>query len=86
MLMTSTLETNVLTSGLLQQGCQCHRLSGALYKYYHQHSGLIVKYTICLKSLLQQGIQDPVFYGDLVQKFKRIVGVSSLSDQFKTII
>ena len=36
-----------------------------------------------LKTLLQQGISEPVFYGDLVYKFKRIVGMSSLSGQFK---
>ena len=34
---------------------------------------LIVKYSIGLKTLLQKGISEPVFYGDLVYKFKRIV-------------
>ena len=34
-------------------------------------------------SLLQQGISEPVFYGDLVYRFKRIVG--NFSDQFKKI-
>ena len=34
---------------------------------------LIVKYSIGLKTLLKQGISEPVFYGDLVYKFKRIV-------------
>ena len=34
---------------------------------------MIAKYNICFKSLLQQGISEPVFYGDLVYKFKRIV-------------
>ena len=33
------------------------------------------------KILLQQGISEPVFYGDLVYKFKRIVGNPSFSDQ-----
>ena len=47
---------------------------------------LIVKYNICLKTLLQQGISKPVFYGDLVYKFKRIVGKPNFSDQFKKII
>ena len=31
---------------------------------------------VCLKMLLQQGIREPVFFGDLVYKFKRIVGKS----------
>ena len=47
---------------------------------------LIVKYNICLKTLLQQGIPEPVLYGDLVYKFKRIVGKPNFSDQFKKII
>ena len=33
---------------------------------------LIVEYKISLKTLLQQGVLEPVFYGDLVDKFKRI--------------
>ena len=54
--------------------------------FYHRHSELIVKYKIGLKSLLQQGISEPIFYGDLVYKFKRIVGKSNFSDQFKKIV
>ena len=47
---------------------------------------LIVKYNIGLKTLLQQGISEPIFYGDLVYKFKRIVGKPNLSDQFKKTV
>ena len=42
-------------------------------KLYHRHSELIVKYNIGLNTLLQQGILDPVFNGDLVNKFEIIV-------------
>ena len=38
------------------------------------------------KTLLQQGISEPLFYGDLVYKFKRIVGKPNFSDQFKKIV
>ena len=33
------------------------------------------KFNLCvgLKTLLQQGISEPIFYGDLIYKFKRIV-------------
>ena len=31
-------------------------------------------------------ISEPIFYGDLVYKFKRIVGKPNFSDEFKTII
>ena len=33
-----------------------------------------------------QGISEPIFYGDLVYKFKRIVGKPNFSDQFKKIV
>ena len=33
-------------------------------------SELIVKYNIRLKTLLQQGISEPIFYSDLIYKFK----------------
>ena len=41
---------------------------------------------IGLKTLLQQGISEPIFNGDLVYKFKRIVGKPNFSDQFKKIV
>ena len=40
-------------------------------------------YNIGSKTLLHQGISEPIFYGDLVYKFKRIVGKPNFSDQFK---
>ena len=46
---------------------------------------MIVKYNICLTTLQQQSISEPVFYGDLVYKFKRIVGKPNFSDQFKML-
>ena len=35
---------------------------------------------------VQQGISEPIFYGDLVYKFKRIAGKPNFSDQFKKIV
>ena len=55
-------------------------------KFYHRHSELIVKYNIGLKTLLQQGISEPLCYGDLVYEIKRIVGKPYFSDQFKKIV
>ena len=46
----------------------------------------MIKYNICLNTLLKQGISEPVFYGELVNTFKRIVGKPNFSDQFKKII
>ena len=55
------------------------------FVFFSIHSELIVKYNIGLKTLLQQGISEPVFNGDLVYKFKRIVKKPCFSDQFKKI-
>ena len=35
---------------------------------------------------MQQGLSEPEFYGDLVYKFRKIVGKTEFSDQFKKII
>ena len=75
-----------LTAKLLKQGYRYHKIRKAFSKFYHRHSELIVKYNIGLKTLLHQGISEPIFYGDLVYKFKRIVGKPNLSDQFKKIV
>ena len=75
-----------LTAKLLKQGYRYHKIRKAYSKFYHRRSELIVKYNIGLKTLLQQGISEPIFYGDLVYKFKRIVGKPNFSDQFKKIV
>ena len=74
-----------LTAKLLKQGYRYHKIRNAFSKFYYRHSELIIKYNIGLKTLLQQGISEPIFYGDLVYKFKRIVGKPNISDQFKKI-
>ena len=51
-------------------------------RYYE----LISKFSVGLKTLLHQGLSEPEFYGDLVYKFKKIVGRADFSDQFRKII
>ena len=75
-----------LTAKLSKQGYIYHKIQKAFSKFYRRHSGLIVKYKVGLKTLLQQGISEFIFYGDLVYKFKRIVGKPNFSDQFKKIV
>ena len=75
-----------LTAKLLKHGYRYNKIRKAFSKFFHRHSELIVKYNIVLKILLQQGISESRFYGDLVYKFKRIVGKPNISDQFKKII
>ena len=55
-----------LTDNVLKQGYRYHKIRKAFSIFYHRHSELIVKYNIGLKTLLQQGISEPIFYGDLV--------------------
>ena len=71
---------------LLKQGYRYHKIQKAFSKFYHRYSELIVKYNIGLKTLLQQGISEPIFYGDLVYKYKRIAGKPNFSEQFKKIV
>ena len=45
-----------LTSKILKQGYWYHKLRKAFFYILYRHSELIVKYNVCLKILLQQGI------------------------------
>ena len=70
------------TAKLLKRGYRYQQIRKAFSKFYHRHSELIVEYNIGLKILLQQVISEPIFYGYLVYKFKRIVG----KPNFKKIV
>ena len=50
-----------MNSKLLKQGYGYHKLCKAFKKLNYRHLDLTVKYNIFLKTLLQQGIQEPVF-------------------------
>ena len=52
---------------------------------YRRHFELVSKYNTGLRSLLQQGLSEPEFYGDLVYKLLKIVGKTEFPDQFKKI-
>ena len=62
-----------LTAKLLKQGYRYHKIRKEFSKFYHRHSELIVKYNIGLNTLLQQGISEPIFYGDLVYKLNELL-------------
>ena len=55
-------------------------------RIYRRHYDLVSKFNVGLKTLLHQGLSEPEFYGDLVYKFKKIVGRADFSDQFRKII
>ena len=46
----------------------------------------VEKYSVSLKTRLQQGISEPEFYGDLVYRFRKILGKSNFSEQFRKLI
>ena len=41
------------------------------------------KYNVGLKTLLLQGLSEPEFYGDLVYKFRKIIGKNDFPYHFK---
>ena len=75
-----------LTAKLLKQGYRYHKLRKAFSKFYRRHFELIENYHVSLKKLMQQGISNPEFYGDLVYKFKKITGNPNFSDLFRRIV
>ena len=75
-----------LTAKLLQHEYRCHKLQKAFSKFYPRHFELVSKYNTGLRSLLQQGLSEPELYGDVVYKFRKIVGKPEFSDQFKNIM
>ena len=62
----------VLTAKLLKQVYRYHKLRKTFSKFYRRHYDLV--------------LTEPEFYGDLVYKFKKIVGRNHFSDQFRNII
>ena len=44
------------------------------------------KYNVGLKTLLLQGLSEPEFYGDLVYKFRKIIGKNDFPYHFKKIV
>ena len=63
---------------------QCYRYFKAFSKFYRRHSALLEKYSVSLKTLLQQGISEPEFYGDLV--YRLYLTFPSNSENLLTVI
>ena len=75
-----------LTAKLLQQGYRHHKLRKTFYKFYRRHYELISKFNVELKTPLREGLSELEFYGDLVYKFKKLIGRNDFSFQFRKII
>ena len=59
-----------LTVKRLRQGYSYFKLRKAFSKFYRIHSALVEKYSVSLKTLLQQDISEPELYDDLVYRFR----------------
>ena len=76
----------VLTAELLRQGYRYHKLRKGFSKFYRRHFDLLSKYNVGLKTRLLQGLSEPEFYGNLVYKFRKIIGKYDFPYHFKKII
>ena len=63
-----------ISAKLLQHGYRYYKLRKTFSKFYRRHYDLISKFNIGLKTLLRGGLSEPEFYGDLVYKFKILIG------------
>ena len=75
-----------LPAKLLQQGYRFHKLRKTFSTFYRRHYELISNLNVGLKTLLREGLSEPEFYGDLVYKFKELIGRNDFSFQFRKII
>ena len=55
-------------------------------KFYRRHSELVEKYNVSLRKLLQQGMSEQEFYGDLVYRIRKLMGKSNFSEQLRKLI
>ena len=77
-----------LTAKLLQQRYRYHKLRKTFFflNFIVDTLNWFSKYNTGLRSLLQQGLSEPEFYGGLVHKFRKVLGNTEFSDQFKNTI
>ena len=76
----------VLTAKLFRQGYRYHQLRKAFSNFYRRHFDTVSMYKAGLKTLLLQSLSESEFYGDLVYKFRKIIGKNNFPFHFKKII
>ena len=80
------LRNLTITEKLLKQGYRFNKLRKTFCKFYHRNIALVSKYNCNLKTLLNNGISHPEFYGDLIYRLRKIIGHTHFSSIFaKTI-
>ena len=76
----------VLTAKLLRQGYRYHKICKAFSKFYRRHFDIVSKYNVGLKTLLLEGLSEPEVLGDLVYKFREVIGKNDFPYHFQKII
>ena len=70
---TSVSEFNSKKKKLLTQGYRYHTLRKTFGKFFRSYSDLLSKFgEISFQEYVTEGISQPVFYGDLVYKLRRV--------------
>ena len=64
----------VSTAKLLKQGYRYHKLRNAFSEFHRRHFDILSKYNVGLKTFLLPSLSEPEFYGDLLYKFRKIIG------------
>ena len=77
---------NLLTAKFLNQGYRYYKLRKAFSMFYRRQSDLVSKFSVGLKSLLQQVLSEPELYDVLVYKFRKIYAFNDYSTKFRKII
>ena len=72
-----------LKYGINESFLLLNKLRKAFSKFYRRHFDIVSKYNVGLKTLLLQGLSEPEFYGDLVYKFRKIIGKTDFPYHFK---
>ena len=76
----------VLTAKLLRQGYRYRGLRGAFSEFCRRHFGMVSGCGVGLGGLLLRGLSEPEFYGDLVYKFRKIIGKIDFPCRFGRMI
>ena len=79
------LVINVLLLNFSQRVIGIICLNKLFSMLYRRQYALILKFNFRLNSLLNQGLSEPEFYGDLVYRLKKIMGRTEISDNFETL-
>ena len=64
-----------ITEKLIHQGYRHHKLIKMFWKFYKNYQSLLVKFgALSVREYVSSGISNPSFYGDLVNKIRRVKG------------